>query len=38
MALSSVLMIEPKNFISNPQTVGDNFFQQLRQILRLINK
>jgi hypothetical protein len=27
MAASSVLMIEPKNFISNPQTVGDNFFQ-----------
>jgi hypothetical protein len=27
MTASSVLMIEPKNFISNPQTVGDNFFQ-----------
>src|SRR5690349_9259442 len=27
MAASAVLMIEPKNFISNPQTVGDNFFQ-----------
>jgi hypothetical protein len=28
MAARKVLMIEPKNFISNPQTVGDNFFQQ----------
>jgi hypothetical protein len=27
MAASSILMVEPKNFISNPQTVGDNFFQ-----------
>jgi hypothetical protein len=27
MSASSVLMIKPKNFISNPQTVGDNFFQ-----------
>jgi hypothetical protein len=27
MTASSVLMIEPKNFISNPQTAGDNFFQ-----------
>jgi hypothetical protein len=27
MAARKVLMIEPKNFISNPQTVGDNFFQ-----------
>jgi hypothetical protein len=27
MAARRVLMIEPKNFISNPQTVGDNFFQ-----------
>jgi hypothetical protein len=29
MAASSVLMIEPKNFITNPQTVGDNFFQAM---------
>src|SRR5688572_14614041 len=28
MAAQRVLMIEPKNFISNPQTAGDNFFQQ----------
>ncbi len=28
MAASKVLMIGPKNFTSNPQTVGDNFFQQ----------
>jgi hypothetical protein len=28
MAARNVLMIAPKNFISNPQTVGDNFFQQ----------
>jgi hypothetical protein len=27
MTASSVLMIEPKNFISNPQTAADNFFQ-----------
>jgi hypothetical protein len=27
MAASSVLMVEPKDFISNPQTIGDNFFQ-----------
>jgi len=27
MAARKVLMIEPKNFISNPQTAGDNFFQ-----------
>ncbi|MEO8088467.1 MAG: arginine deiminase-related protein [Bacteroidota bacterium] len=28
MAARKILMIEPKNFISNPQTVGDNFFQK----------
>jgi hypothetical protein len=27
MTASSVLMIEPRNFISNPETVSDNFFQ-----------
>jgi hypothetical protein len=27
MTASSVLMVEPRNFISNPQTVVDNFFQ-----------
>ena len=29
MAARSVLMIEPKNFVSNPQTAGDNFFQHM---------
>ena len=28
MAARKVLMVEPKHFISNPETVGDNFFQQ----------
>jgi hypothetical protein len=27
MAASKVLMVEPKNFSSNPQTASDNFFQ-----------
>lgn len=28
MAAGKVLMVEPRAFISNPQTSGDNFFQQ----------
>jgi hypothetical protein len=28
MTARHLLMVEPKNFISNPQTAGDNFFQQ----------
>ena len=28
MTARKVLMVAPKNFISNPQTVGDNFFQE----------
>ena len=28
MTARKVLMIEPRNFASNPQTLGDNFFQQ----------
>lgn len=28
MAARKVLMVEPGNFVSNPQTLGDNFFQQ----------
>ncbi len=28
MTAGKVLMVEPGNFIPNPQTIGDNFFQQ----------